>query len=85
MRISRALLAVTLPHAAGCAAGSCLLPAAVCRALTRGPPPARAPAVIDKAVKTGCLHSNTAARRKARLAAARRNVLVAAGLYTPAQ
>ncbi|EFN57891.1 hypothetical protein CHLNCDRAFT_141918 [Chlorella variabilis] len=41
--------------------------------------------VIDKAVKTGCLHSNTAARRKARLAAARRNVLVAAGLYTPAQ
>ena len=42
------------------------------------------PAVIDKAVSKGVLHLNTAARRKARLAAARRNVLVAAGLYTPA-
>ena len=43
------------------------------------------PAVIDKAVSKGVLHQNTAARRKARMAAARRNVLVAAGLYTPAQ
>ncbi len=42
-------------------------------------------AVIDKAVQRGVLHRNTGARRKARLAAARRNVLVAAGLYTPAQ
>lgn len=42
-------------------------------------------AVIDKAVSKGVLHSNTAARRKARLAKARQNVLVAAGLYTPAQ
>ena len=33
----------------------------------------------------GVLHKNTAARRKARLAAARQNVLVQAGLYTPAQ
>lgn len=41
-------------------------------------------AVIDKAVSNGVLHRNTAARRKARLAAARRNVLIAAGLYTPA-
>lgn len=41
-------------------------------------------AVIDKAVGKGVLHQNTAARRKARLAAARRNVLVTAGLYTPA-
>ena len=32
----------------------------------------------------GALHQNTAARRKARLAAARRNVLVTAGLYTAA-
>eukprot|EP00887_Chlorella_sp_A99_P006078 scaffold22.g6078.t1 len=40
--------------------------------------------VIDKAVGKGVLHSNTGARRKARLAAARRNLLVAAGLYTPA-
>ena len=42
-------------------------------------------AVIDKAVQKGVLHENTAARRKARLATARRNVLVAAGLYAPAQ
>ncbi|PRW56415.1 30S ribosomal chloroplastic [Chlorella sorokiniana] len=41
--------------------------------------------VIDKAVSKGVLHINTAARRKARLAKARQNVLVAAGLYTPAQ
>lgn len=39
--------------------------------------------VIDKAVVKGVLHSNTAARRKARLARARRNVLIAAGLYQP--
>ena len=39
--------------------------------------------MIDKAVGKGVLHQNTAARRKARLAAARRNVLVSAGLYTP--
>ena len=39
--------------------------------------------VIDKAVGKGILHSNTGARRKARLARARRNVLIAAGLYTP--
>lgn len=45
--------------------------------------PACLPAVIDKAVCKGVLHLNTAARRKARLAAARRNVLVSAGLYTP--
>ena len=44
-----------------------------------------APAVIDKAVSKGVLHLNTAARRKARLAKARQNVLIAAGLYTPAQ
>ena len=43
------------------------------------------PAVIDKAVSKGVLHINTAARRKARLARARQNVLIAAGLYTPAQ
>lgn len=41
--------------------------------------------VIDKAVVKGVLHANTAARRKARLARARRNVLIAAGLYTPQQ
>lgn len=39
---------------------------------------------IDKAVGKGVLHRNTGARRKARLAAARRGILVAAGLYTPA-
>ncbi len=39
--------------------------------------------VLDKAVVKGILHTNTAARRKARLAKARRNVLIAAGLYTP--
>lgn len=41
--------------------------------------------VIDKAVVKGVLHANTAARRKARLARARKFVLVSAGLYTPAQ
>jgi small subunit ribosomal protein S20 len=39
--------------------------------------------VIDKAVCKGVLHSNTAARRKARLAKARRNLLIATGLYSP--
>ncbi len=39
--------------------------------------------VIDKAVVKGILHSNTAARRKARLAKARQIVLVEAGLYKP--
>ncbi|KAG7672976.1 hypothetical protein Ndes2526B_g08498 [Nannochloris sp. 'desiccata'] len=39
--------------------------------------------VLDKAVVKGILHRNTAARRKARLAKARRNVLISAGLYTP--
>jgi small subunit ribosomal protein S20 len=41
--------------------------------------------VIDKAVSKGIMHKNTAARRKARLATARRNVLISAGLYTPAE
>jgi len=39
---------------------------------------------IDKAVSKGIIHKNTAARRKSRLAAAKRNTLVQAGLYTPA-
>ena len=39
--------------------------------------------VIDKAVVKGILHRNTAARRKARLAKARKFVLVEAGLYAP--
>ena len=38
---------------------------------------------IDKATVKGVLHANTAARRKARLAKARKIVLVEAGLYTP--
>jgi small subunit ribosomal protein S20 len=42
-------------------------------------------ACIDKAVVKGVMHRNTAARRKARLAKARRTVLINAGLYTPAQ
>ncbi len=41
--------------------------------------------VIDRAVSGGVLHRNTAARRKARMAKARRMVLISAGLYTPAQ
>ena len=40
--------------------------------------------VLDKAVVKGILHRNTAARRKARLAKARKFVLINAGLYTPA-
>lgn len=39
--------------------------------------------VIDKAVRKGVLHENTGARRKSRLARARKNVLISAGLYTP--
>lgn len=39
---------------------------------------------LDKAVSKGVLHKNTAARRKARLAAAKRAALVKGGLYTPA-
>lgn len=39
---------------------------------------------IDKAVSKGIIHKNTAARRKSRLAAAKRNTLVQAGLYAPA-
>ena len=39
--------------------------------------------VIDKAVGKGIIHRNTAARRKARMARARKNVLISAGLYTP--
>ena len=39
---------------------------------------------IDKAVSKGVIHKNTGARRKARLSAAKRNILINAGLYTPA-
>lgn len=59
-------------------------PAAEPFLLTPLPPPLPG-AVIDKAVGKGVMHKNTAARRKARLAAARQNVLISAGLYTPAQ
>ncbi|KAL3132391.1 hypothetical protein ABBQ32_008958 [Trebouxia sp. C0010 RCD-2024] len=38
---------------------------------------------IDKAVGKGVLHINTGARRKAKLAAAKRHLLTEAGLYTP--
>ena len=38
---------------------------------------------IDKAVSKGVLHINTGARRKAKLAAAKRHLLTEAGLYTP--
>lgn len=38
---------------------------------------------IDKAVGKGILHANTGARRKATVAAAKRQLLVDAGLYTP--
>ncbi|KAL6776611.1 PRPS20 [Auxenochlorella protothecoides x Auxenochlorella symbiontica] len=37
--------------------------------------------VIDKGVSKGVLHKNTAARRKARIARARQNLLISAGLY----
>ena len=39
---------------------------------------------LDKAVSKGVLHKNTAARRKSRLAAAKRNALIKKGMYTPA-
>lgn len=42
-------------------------------------------ACLDKAVVKGVLHRNTAARRKARLAKARKMVLVEAGLYKPVE
>lgn len=38
---------------------------------------------LDKAVAKGVMHKNTAARRKARVARARRDLAVTAGLYTP--
>jgi small subunit ribosomal protein S20 len=38
---------------------------------------------IDKAVNSGWLHRNTAARKKGNLSKMRRHVLVEAGLYTP--
>lgn len=38
---------------------------------------------IDKAVIKGTLHRNTADRRKARVSRAKRQALIAAGLYTP--
>ncbi|KAL0024506.1 hypothetical protein WJX77_010862 [Trebouxia sp. C0004] len=38
---------------------------------------------IDKAVSKGILHTNTGARRKAKLAAAKRHLLTEAGLYSP--
>ncbi|KAK9846286.1 hypothetical protein WJX81_001011 [Elliptochloris bilobata] len=39
---------------------------------------------VDKAVSKGVIHKNTAARRKSRLAAAKRSTLINSGLYTPA-
>lgn len=39
---------------------------------------------LDKAVSKGVLHKNTVARRKSRLADAKRAALVKCGLYTPA-
>ena len=38
---------------------------------------------LDRAVAKGVMHKNTAARRKARVARARRDLAVTAGLYTP--
>lgn len=38
---------------------------------------------IDKAVGKGILHANTGARRKAKVAAAKQQLLIDAGLYTP--
>ncbi len=40
---------------------------------------------IDKAVVKGVLHQNTAARKKSRVARHKRMVLMAAGLFTPAE
>jgi len=39
---------------------------------------------IDKAIVKGVIHANTGARRKSRIAVAKRKLLVDAGLYTPA-
>lgn len=39
---------------------------------------------LDLAVQKSVLHANTVARRKARLAKYKRQVLIAAGFYTPA-
>ena len=39
---------------------------------------------VDKAISKGVIHKNTGARRKSRLAAAKRATLISAGLYTPA-
>lgn len=38
---------------------------------------------IDKAVCKGVLHLNTGARRKAKVAHAKRQLLIEAGLYSP--
>jgi len=38
---------------------------------------------IDKAISKGVLHSNTGGRRKSRLAIAKQELLVEAGLYSP--
>ncbi|QDZ20792.1 ribosomal protein S20 [Chloropicon primus] len=38
---------------------------------------------IDRAVAKGVMHKNTAARRKARVARARRDLAITAGLYSP--
>ena len=37
---------------------------------------------IDKAVQRGVLHINTGARRKSRLAVAKKKLLITAGLYS---
>lgn len=39
---------------------------------------------VDKAVSKGVLHDNTGARRKSRIAKAKRDALIRLGLYTPA-
>jgi small subunit ribosomal protein S20 len=38
---------------------------------------------IDKAVGKGVLHQNTGARRKSRMALAKKKLLITSGLYTP--
>ena len=38
---------------------------------------------IDRAVSKGVMHKKTAAKRKARVAKARRDLAISAGLYTP--
>ena len=40
---------------------------------------------IDKAVIKGVMHRNTGARRKSKISRTRKRVLVASGLYTPAE